>query len=53
MRQEIDDKKARMTKIAMMNIDISEDPAKAIQQISTPLLDLTEVKSAAYEEELK
>lgn len=53
VRREMEDKKARMTKIALMNIDISEDPAKAIQQISTPLLDLTEVKSAAYEEELK
>ena len=31
LRQEIEQKKAKMTKIALMNIDISEDPAKAIQ----------------------
>ena len=29
-RKDVEDKKARMTKIALMNIDISEDPAKAI-----------------------
>ena len=42
-----------MEKLQKMSINIASDPAKAIQQISDPILKLIEAKTENYESELK
>ena len=42
-----------MENIQKMSINISQDPAKAIQQISDPILKLIEAKTDNYDGELK
>ena len=42
-----------MANISKMSINISSDPAKAIQQISDPILKLIEAKTENYDAELK
>ena len=45
--------KGKMEKLQKMSINVAADPAKAIQQISDPILKLIEAKTDNYEAELK
>ena len=53
MRDQMMKMKSEMEKINNYSIDISKDPARAIQRISDPVLELLNLKVEDYEEQLK
>ena len=49
----MDKMKTKMTKLKKMSINVSKDPAKAIAELSNPILKLIEAKTENYDDELK